>query len=484
MVLGCSAVRVLLCACCSLHIACVSALLRSEWKPTQLIAVEDLHINGVSKLCNHKDIQFTLDVALGGQNLRVVPDTGSFALAVTSKRCSPDNCPKRAFDPFVSKTFKSSGKNKSVGFGSGYLQTLAGSDDLVLAGFHVQKQFFWEITEVDHAMRELWSQAEYDGILGLPWLSIVPGSNNQSTVSSALGVARFAVCLGRAGRWREVAPSGRIHELIPHNELRGTPSFIYWSDAGIQMRKSMTYLSVVGNQHWAVALHSISVSHGRHKRLNNLSMCIHQPCAAMIDTGSSEILAPPKHLEQILHAIGHVDRGCKNYGQLPELHLELGNGKGFGDGSSLKVVLSPRAYVKRLLIQELDEARLSSNNDSHGNVSRQERLLDSYEICQLRLSSNTVVGDDTASVWILGVPFLQEHVVEFDRSQPCAKIGIAAHAGICLDPSRTDAKKHASGGPLGALSLDAELTAWSPVRDFSAEAQIPADALHLTGLSW
>eukprot|EP00747_Dinoflagellata_sp_TGD_P182688 gnl/TRDRNA2_/TRDRNA2_37032_c0_seq1.p1 gnl/TRDRNA2_/TRDRNA2_37032_c0~~gnl/TRDRNA2_/TRDRNA2_37032_c0_seq1.p1 ORF type:complete len:507 (-),score=50.29 gnl/TRDRNA2_/TRDRNA2_37032_c0_seq1:66-1586(-) len=420
----------------------VTPSLRARNPPMQLIAESGHSATAVSELQNHKDIQFVFEVLVGGQRLRVVPDSGSFSLVLTSKRCEETTCPVRIFDPSHSGSYEALHWGRETLFGSGRLWMMAAHDELVLAGRGPQKQLFWEITQVSDAMRDMWSQAMFDGILGLSWRKSVPDAENETAVLESFGIGLFSACFGRAGKWLSMAPSGRIKEVIPYNGgVNGTPSRIYWSSrwSTVHAGATVAYLDVIGNQHWAVNLSQVALQdHTAAATRSNGSTafkklsCWDQPCAAVIDTASSLIEVPTEHLSELLKRIGRVHLGCDNFDKLPNLHLHLGSTVNGG----IDIVLPPRSYVKRV--------QLSSSNDPGKPMSEPQ------ELCTLKIGESRVIKGDIP-VWILGVPFLQEYVCEFDRSGSPPRIGVAAHPGVC--PSGHLASSH-----LGTLSVSSRLT--------------------------
>lgn len=386
---------------------------------------------------NHKDVQFAIEVKLGGQRMYVMLDTGSYRLTVTSKRCPESECPHRAFNPAASKTYKQHTKKTESSFGTGHVWEQEAVDELQFGAYGPRHQEFWEILKLDQSMHDLWNQTQFDGILGLSWRKTVPDAGNETTVLEHFQVDAFTVCLGRSSGWSAVQSSGRTVQVLMNGVAGGTPSRIYWGRDGAQNLGHFARMEVLGDQHWAVNLSNISVLH-KMQGLQKLA-CWDEPCAAVIDTGSSVLSAPKHHVSRLRRALG-VKYGCSNWANLPDLHFHLG---GKGTEAGVDVVLPARSYAKHVQLK----AVTASSHDE--NKSVQEPLI--TEICEPRLGDSTFLNADIA-VWILGVPFLQEYVCEFDRSRFPAQVGIAAHPGICPGSTASEAEKH-----LGALSVGAEL---------------------------
>jgi len=352
----------------------------------------------VSELRNVANRQFLIEVELGGQRLHLAPDTGSFGLVVTSRRCSAAPCPARAFDPAASDTYEALNATKGALFGSGRLWMRAAQDELVLPGVGQRRQRFWEIVRFGDRMADMWETAEFEGILGLSWRSTVPSFNDTSgtimtenTVLENFGIESFTVCLGRV-------------EMRPYDTALVTPSRIYWSRPGaLEWQAHTTYMDVVGENHWAVKLGDVSLWHVTQEKPWNIA-CWSEPCAAVIDLGSSALSAPHKHMRDLLTMIGNVSPDCSNFPLLPTLQLRLG---GSGE-AGINITLPPRVYVDRV---------------AYSN---------SMASCSLRLTAhNHLVTSTGAPMWVLGQPFLQEFACEFDRLRAPARIGVSAHPGWC-----------------------------------------------------
>jgi len=135
-----------------------------------------------------------LTIQLGGQPLRVVADTGSFGLVVSSQRCPDWSCPVRKFNHTASHTYEQRAGFKVVKYMSGSVHLQEAGDDMRLFDGS-KRQGFWEIAELGYRMKDLWAQVQFDGILGLPWLATVPGddSANEATVTETFGVQSFTL---------------------------------------------------------------------------------------------------------------------------------------------------------------------------------------------------------------------------------------------------------------------------------------------------
>eukprot|EP00929_Paragymnodinium_shiwhaense_P021099 TRINITY_DN13850_c0_g1_i3.p1 TRINITY_DN13850_c0_g1~~TRINITY_DN13850_c0_g1_i3.p1 ORF type:complete len:235 (+),score=24.07 TRINITY_DN13850_c0_g1_i3:685-1389(+) len=183
--------------------------------------------------------------------------------------------------------------------------------------------------------------------------------------------------------------------------------------AGSPPETSMTYIPLVRDEnHWAVQLSRISVSGGSGgEMLPEHVACWNEPCVAVIDTGASGILAPSSHAYAIRQRQGSVQGDCSNFDDLPTIHFRLG-----GPGNAgVDVTLRPEHYIKRLKYTVLPSI--------------------SSETCKTHFAPISLSGYNVPA-WVLGVPFLQEYLVEFDRSTFPPRIGLARHAGPCPGESK------------------------------------------------
>mmetsp|Transcript_43542 Transcript_43542/g.78216 ORF Transcript_43542/g.78216 Transcript_43542/m.78216 type:complete len:490 (-) Transcript_43542:13-1482(-) len=390
---------------------------------------------------NHRDSQFAIPIVLGGQRLHVMLDTGSFRLTVSSKRCSKAECPRRAFDPAASRTYLRLAEKTGSLFGSGRLWAQEASDELELADYGLQRQNFWEISKLDPAMHELWGQTVFDGILGLSWRKTVPDAANETTLLEHLKVDAFTVCLGRSGGWSSLQPSGQAVHVWLNGAAAGTPSRVYWGHHGAHQLGHFVRMDVVGNQHWAVNLSNVSVWQ-KTKGMQKLA-CWAEPCVAVIDTGSSVVSAPKHHLPRLRRALA-VQLGCENYDDLPDLHFHLG---GRSVQAGMDVVLPARSYAKHVHV------KVTAAGSNRKNKSASKSGID--ELCEPRLGDSSFLTTNIP-VWILGVPFLQEYMCEFDRSRFPAQVGIAAHPGSCPSSSAKQPRQE-DATHLGAISVASEL---------------------------
>lgn len=390
----------------------------------QSIAVSELGDGTISGM-------YLLQVELGGQPLHVIADTGSFGLVVSSLRCNQKVCPVRAFNHSSSRTYRPLGSgSKKVNYISGSVEMLDGQDEMRLFN-GLKKQTFWEITDMRGSMVTSWDMMKMDGILGLPWLSSVPGENssNELTVLENFGVKAFTFCLGRS---------------TYQSRFKGvniTPSFIYWAPPGMLQWPSTKYVDVIGDKHWAVSLSEVSVRHRDDMKMRRFACFGGAPCAALIDTGSKMSTIPVPFMAGFMAQIGgKVESDCSNYDSLPDLHFQL---------SGVEFMLPRASYV-----------------NNFGNVR-----------CTLAFTTSSVLMGGMP-LWVFGAPFLREFIVEFDRSRQPARIGFSPHPGASGAGGKCPREPPVKNVKFFMTSKSAVL-ATAISTDFQEEPDLPV----LTGLS-
>lgn len=335
--------------------------------------------------------QYVLPVEIGGQRLDVLPDTGSFSLVVSSKRCPESSCPQRAFDPEASSTYKQRSGKKVLTYISGTMVLSEAQDEMQLFGDDSEHkvQRFWEVRGLGDSMADLWEKVEWDGVLGLSWLKTVPGgmrSQNESTVTETFGVQSFTICLGRTTMLGDLGG------------VDITPSFIYWSPPGaIKWSAATSYVDVLDTGiEWTVPISDVAAVHRDDQKLRQFACFGEEKCAVLVDSGTGTMTLPSMHAQALINQLGDIAFDCSNFDTLPDIHLKLG---------SIDVVLTREMYVQR--------------NELRGGK----------QTCMGLFIVEDVALKDGTPLWILGLPFFRQFVVEFDRVSTPPRIGISPHPG-------------------------------------------------------
>mmetsp|Transcript_56418 Transcript_56418/g.114952 ORF Transcript_56418/g.114952 Transcript_56418/m.114952 type:complete len:312 (+) Transcript_56418:2-937(+) len=278
---------------------------------------------------------------------------------------------------------------------------------------------FWQVVSHDIAVWD--KHAHFSGIVGLGHPSRIPegfdadpSSKEDKTLLAAMGVGRFAICLGRGG------PKA--------------PGWLSFGSAATSVGGSFQTIRVVGKVHWGVELTEVRASGA------NLPNPCSQSCGAIVDSGTSLIAVPPSALPMVKELSAMVSRDCSNLESLPVLHLKL-------DGMDIQ--LPPRAYVVK----------------SKTNTTVLQKLL-SRSIPAQQCAAAFMVVDKSSEygpVWILGMPFLRYYYTVFDRTSK--EIHIAQATPTCTTETNAE-----STGLLNttALGVKAGVDVGLGARTFSA----------------
>uniref|UniRef100_A0A224XJX3 Putative phytepsin n=1 Tax=Panstrongylus lignarius TaxID=156445 RepID=A0A224XJX3_9HEMI len=122
---------------------------------------------GRETLRNNLNAEYYGVIGLGtpAQEFRVIFDTGSTVLWVTSKKCHSDTCKKHnRFDSAKSSTFKPIGTTVIIEYGTGNIVGKFAKDTLLMSGLTVKDQVFAEATAQS---RYPFIMSKLDGVLGL-----------------------------------------------------------------------------------------------------------------------------------------------------------------------------------------------------------------------------------------------------------------------------------------------------------------------------
>jgi len=354
---------------------------------------------------NDRNLYYTLSINLGGESLTVIPDTGSFALVVTSTLCPEEECPRRTFDPAKASGYKSLGNSTLQEFGSGKLWTVAAKAPMAFGPSTVKReQNFRQITKMDSLMQKSWDMATFDGILGLSWVSQSNSaasavSFNESSVLSNFGVESFAVCLTK--RVLDINTASWSPE----------PSRFYWNRPQTLGKQNFVHVDVVGDGHWQVKMSRVAIK-AKDSRFAIPIACFDEPCTAAIDSGTGTWGVPNGQFLHVWGSVGRVALNCDNFAQLPNIHFHLGAPGAAG----IDVDLSPDMYVDHLVVP-VYPGMSGGGSTLKGNKT---------ESCVNMLTPHGITTSE-GSMWVLGQPFLWQYLVEYDHKNK--RVGLMKKSG-------------------------------------------------------
>lgn len=327
---------------------------------------------------------------IGGQRIDVLLDTGSFDLVLASALCK--SCGGRVFRTTESRTFhfEQPLEMHTFSYGSGNIEAIKGYDNVSAGPYRAPRMPFWLISSLDENVQAAWAPHEFEGLLGL--------GLKRSTVSDALGIRNFSLCLARGGG------GGGL--------LGGGGGVLYWNgrDEGLPWGTPQPVAQTVRDSglHWELQVPYISLGAAR--------LCDRR-CRVVLDAGTALVAVPWVDSRDLALALPAVPPNCSLLG-LPSLRVDLPRG-GVAE-------LPPSSYVARL--SGGDEGALAEmalrgriawrpagqeapgcTGPSCGTAAVKDSLRKPPRCAAVLMVSK-------GPRWILGLPFFREHAVHFDRA--------------------------------------------------------------------
>ncbi|XP_009700456.1 PREDICTED: embryonic pepsinogen-like, partial [Cariama cristata] len=225
----------------------------------------------------HVEYYGTISIGTPPQDFTVVFDTGSSNLWVPSISCTSLACQNhQMFNPSQSSTYKSTGQNLSIQYGTGNMEGIVGSDTVTVASLVDTNQLFGLSTTEPG---QFFLYVKFDGILGLGYPNlaadgITPVLDNLVN-ESLLEENLFSIYLSR-----ETTGSVVIFGGIDESYFTG----------------SINWISVSYQDYWQISMDSIMV--------NSQEIACSGGCQAIIDTGTSLMAGPPSDIRNIQRAVG------------------------------------------------------------------------------------------------------------------------------------------------------------------------------------
>ena len=423
-------------------------------------------------LTNNDGIVYTTFVGVGmpPTHMAVVPDTGSYVLVAASTYCADDACKAhRRFEP--DEPLGVSPKTFLLQYGQGGI-TVKDTETKV-SFFGTEKSTVpiheGEMVNVALIVNETlsgFSSAPYDGIMGL-------GKRKKTELKDTafledMKVEGFTLCMGDP----KLTGDGIGGRLDMHSQL----------DVGNAYKPVET----IGEHVWGAVLDHVGVA----GQVGSSTCSGDEPCATIIDSGTT-LLAFPESVVDTLYRT--IEAGCAqtncllslqdqetcdgpHFEAMPNLELRVG-------GQDL--VLPPSVYM--------GEMNVDIPTSKKAKVGEYEVYLPEYTQgirCVPLLSSideTTMLGPMS----ILGMPFLRQYAVYFDRKTWAMSVAeIKKGSGVC---SRCGATLDEPAGPrklqptdtdsLSALLPEMEITGAPWERAFAVTRAAPMKASMLRGPS-
>jgi hypothetical protein len=422
--------------------------------------------SGQQTVTDHGDTYLTISLEIGAQQIKAIPDSGSFELyIVDGADCDLELC-KPAYNPDESEQHFSptTSLSKDIYFGSGTCGVELSFDSVKV---HNELEStssnsltplipLWRIIDMDENLASVWGDGTgFQGIVGLGF----KGNAHKETTdvlleeqvlleakqktgvnptrpglaSRALFGDLFAICLPRG----EDAKSVEVLMEDASPKPSQNDGRLWWGKSVPQLE--FLEVPVVGTRHWTVRVDS---SYFQYK---DSSDALHHicggpsksPCAALVDSGTSLIALSEGKITELLETtvIGSLNPDCSNVEDMPDLVFTLGQGK--------ELRLTPDTYVMKISTT----TEIPMMHETNGRV-----VLEKGKVLNIRpppsslISLKGVKGDsitycthafmetpmETALVGgteheliILGIPIFREYTIKFDRSKET--MGFAQH---------------------------------------------------------
>lgn len=413
---------------------------------------------------NIGDAQYLGTIRVGGQELKTVFDTGSFELLVMSGRC--EVCLRSSavlYNDNLSQTFQSLQFVSQHSFGSGTTWSDEALERVEIGGLAAGRQHFWEVVEADMPNMQ---DRPFQALLGLgPPKSALKFAElaaqaardeearyaeQQQEVPDAVRtqIGHYYEAEIRMRNATSFAESLQLHGMsVCLGRAPGSPGYFAFGDRALEEEpQKFRTLSVAGDTYWSTNLSDVVMGEedvppaaaaagdggGLLSRRPRLAGCGEgRPCSAVVDTGTSLLVAPRAALVRIFEALSAWEDGggnCSDLAGLPDLKFKL-NGEGFS--------LPPESYIGQI----------------SGQVAYDiERLMPALRSSSRRWSRDgcvpLIMGADAETqngeMWVLGMPFFRKYFTSFrfapgkDGRLEAASISMAVADEACRPASVTD----------------------------------------------
>ncbi|RJE20107.1 aspartic-type endopeptidase CTSD [Aspergillus sclerotialis] len=359
----------------------------------------------------------TVKVGSEGQEMWMLLDTGGTNTWLFGSDCSSDTCKNhRTFDYSASDSFEKSTKDLDVSYGSGTVSGSLGTDTLSIAGLDVKMTFGL----ASKASNEL-SSYPMDGILGLS------RSND-----SGYDTPTFMDAVAKDN----ILDSNLVSFSISRASDGGKDGQVTFGDVDkTKFSGEITYTDTVGDgDRWSIPLDDVSI---------NGTPCNFTGKSAVIDTGTSYILVPPKDAKAI-HALipGATSSGASSFALPCDSNVTIRF-----SFSDVEYTISPKDYI-------------AQNSGSK---------------CMSAIVGRQLFGEDE---WLVGDAFLKNVYTVFDYDEN--RVGFASRSD---SPDAVDKSENSTTSPTSSTSPTSASGTASTSTDCGSSTSSGADSQATTGSS-
>eukprot|EP00744_Colponema_vietnamica_P001982 GILI01003194.1.p1 GENE.GILI01003194.1~~GILI01003194.1.p1 ORF type:complete len:505 (+),score=167.22 GILI01003194.1:126-1640(+) len=329
------------------------------------------------------------------QSFLVVFDTGSANLMVPSSLCRSDACQshsvfdakasssvKQIYDPNNPEINTDDSRNVvHIQFGTGTTTGIFASDKLCFSTFCLEDQHFIQIMEESS---NPFSYVPFDGILGLSY----------STISVAESTNVFEHMM------KDKVLKKNIFTVFLGNNVEEQSEIIFGGIKESLLAGPVLWLPVSVKAYWQVHMQDVKVA-GQAQRF-----CPSSGCQVAVDTGTSLMAGPSKHIKLILDLID-IRSDCSNVDELEPISFMIG---------SQEFVLQPEDYV----IQSVSHRNKFADDNEEDHAD---------DILQCAAAFMPLDVDcEHGPLWVFGDPFLRKYVTIYDRDEDRIGFAPAAHS--------------------------------------------------------
>jgi len=264
-------------------------------------------------ISDYQNAQFYGPIKIGGQDFKVIFDTGSSNVWVPGKACGFLTCwlhPR--YDETKSKTYEKDGREYKVQYGSGPVEGFFSKDTVSVGNIDVKGQLFAEVSKVSFGPLNIaFAAGKFDGLLGLGFKSIspyqIPTPFESMVDQTLINEPVFAFYLQQDASEQGELLFGGIDQKHYTGEFVDVP--------------------LISETYWEVSLDSMTFDG---------NPVISSAQKAIIDSGTSLLAGPSQQVAELAKQVGATSVlggkeytvDCSKKASLPDLKVTLG-GKDF-----------------------------------------------------------------------------------------------------------------------------------------------------------
>lgn len=353
-------------------------------------------------------MEYVADIRVGNQVLRGILDTGSYELLVFSKRCVTCGNTAMYYDDSASSSFEGHLLKTMHSFGSGDTMSRLAFDHVDFGpDLGIQRQYFWEVYQ---AKMEVLTEQSFQVIVGVG----PPSTPRRDTKKKALNTAKL---LKEVGKNPADMPSRSVvnasmdavalvdEKTVLENLhvrtfsvcLRRQPDsaegYFIWDDDVLETQPELfVRIPLDALLTWGVLLTSPALAASAGREASSLGCAA--GCKAIVDSGTSLIVAPTEVLNLALAHLNSLEHDCTDMAMLPNLEFELGGHK---------LSLPPESYIGKVVGRI--PPRYAKYMAKHHTTT--------FTRCEVLIMPMDIQTPKGPMV-ILGMPFLREFYTTFD----------------------------------------------------------------------